>query len=93
MCCLYYIKTPHIKQINPEHTVPTLDDNGFIIRESHVINTYLIQKYSRADYLYPQDLQKRTLIDQCLYFDCGVIQPRLMAILVRSIIRFKMQKY
>ncbi|KAF2901359.1 hypothetical protein ILUMI_04817 [Ignelater luminosus] len=73
--------SPEFLKINPEHTFPTLDDNGFIIRESHVINTYLVQKYSKDDYLYPQNLQKRTLIDQCLYLDCGVIQPKMMAIL------------
>ncbi|XP_053999752.1 glutathione S-transferase D7-like [Hylaeus anthracinus] len=59
-------------KINPQHTIPTIDDDGFVLADSHAIACYLIGKYAKDDSLYPKDLQKRALIDQQLHFDCGV---------------------
>lgn len=60
-------------QLNPQHTVPVLDDNGTIIWDSHAICTYLIGKYAPDDSLYPKDLVQRAHVDQCLHFDSGVL--------------------
>lgn len=68
--------------MNPQHTVPTLDDDGFYIWDSHAISAYLIGKYAKDDSLYPKDLQKRAVIDQRLHFDSGILFPRLGAIVV-----------
>lgn len=59
--------------MNPQHTVPTLDDNGRIIWDSHAISTYLIEKYAKDDSLYPKDLYVRARINQRLHFDTGVL--------------------
>lgn len=59
--------------MNPQHTVPVLDDNGAIIWDSHAICTYLISRYAPDDSLYPKDLVKRAHIDQRLHFDSGVL--------------------
>ncbi|KAF5270025.1 hypothetical protein FQR65_LT05824 [Abscondita terminalis] len=67
-------------KINPLHLVPTLDDNGLIICDSHVINAYLVQKYGKDDALYPKDLNKRVLVDQKLAFDLGTLFPTLRKI-------------
>lgn len=75
-------KTPEYLEKNPQHTVPTLDDNGNIICDSHAIVTYLIGKYGKDDSLYPKDLYKRALVDQRLHFDSGVLFVRLRAIVV-----------
>ncbi|KAL1502341.1 hypothetical protein ABEB36_007495 [Hypothenemus hampei] len=64
--------TPDFLKINPQHTVPTLDDNGTIIIDSHAIITYLVSKYGKDDSLYPTDIVKRALIDARLHFDSGV---------------------
>lgn len=66
-------------KINPQHTVPTLDDNGQIIWDSHVICTYLVTKYGKDDALYPKDPYQRAVVDQRLHFESGMIFPRFIA--------------
>lgn len=62
-------------QMNPQHTVPTLDDDGYILWDSHAINAYLVEKYGKDDSFYPKDLKKRGIVDQRLHFDTGVLFP------------------
>lgn len=72
--------TSDFMQINPLHTVPTIQDGDFAIWDSHTINAYLVDKYSKDDTLYPKDLKKRAVVNQRLFFDCGVLFPRFGAI-------------
>ncbi|KAL1502343.1 hypothetical protein ABEB36_007497 [Hypothenemus hampei] len=71
-------------KVNPTHTVPTLDDNGFIVWDSHAIIQYLADKYSKDDHFYPINLEKRTLVNQMLFFDTSIIFPSL-ALAVRPV--------
>lgn len=43
--------------------VPVIDDDGFILRESHTIVRYLATKHGRSD-LYPTELKARALAEQ-----------------------------
>lgn len=63
--------------MNPQHTIPTLDDDGAIIYDSHAICSYLVEKYAKDDKLYPKDLVKRADVDARLHLDSGHLFARL----------------
>lgn len=63
-------------QLNPEHSIPVLvvkDSDGlnedFVIWDGHAICTFLVEKYSADDKLYPKDVQLRAKCIQRLFFD------------------------
>lgn len=74
---------PEFLKINPTHTLPTLDDNGFILWDSHAINTYLLTKYAGNNHeLYPNDVVERAKIDQFLHFDGSTLFPRFGGLVI-----------
>lgn len=73
--------------MNPQHTVPTLNDNGKLLWDSHAISIYLIEKYGNSDDhpLYPKDLYIRARINQRLHFESGVLFPSLQSVVLSSL--------
>lgn len=71
--------------MNPQHTIPLLDDDGYFLADSHAINAYLVGKYGKDDSLYPKDLKKRGKVDERLHFDNGTLLNRLGLCLVRDL--------
>lgn len=67
---------PEYLKMNPQHNIPTIDDNGFYLNESRAICAYLVNAYGKDDTLYPKDAKVRALVDQRLYFDMGVFYHR-----------------
>ncbi|XP_035774394.1 glutathione S-transferase 1 isoform X2 [Anopheles albimanus] len=67
---------PEFLKLNPQHTIPTLVDNGFPMWESRAIQIYLVEKYGKDDKLYPKDPQKRAVVNQRLFFDMGTLYQR-----------------
>lgn len=59
-------RTKEFQEINPACQVPTIDDDGFILHESHAILRYLAATRNAADHWYPRDPKKRALIDSVL---------------------------
>jgi glutathione S-transferase len=51
-------KTPEYLKMNPTGLVPTIDDDGFVLWESHSIVRYLAAKHG-AGKLWPTDLRRR----------------------------------
>lgn len=74
-------KTEAYLKMNPAHTIPVIDDNGFTLSESRAIMMYLVQKYGKDDKLYPKDLAKRALVDSRMYFDASMFFPSTLAYL------------
>ncbi|KAH8401188.1 hypothetical protein KR009_003559 [Drosophila setifemur] len=66
-------------KLNPQHTIPVLDDNGTVVSDSHIICSYLADKYGSGakESLYPKDPAQRRLVDARLYYDCGHLFPRI----------------
>src|ERR687898_3309911 len=46
-------RTPEFRALNPNGSVPVIDDDGFVLSESMAINLYLAKKYESP--LYPSD--------------------------------------
>ncbi|KFB39337.1 glutathione s-transferase E4 [Anopheles sinensis] len=65
------------RKLNPQHTIPLIDDNGTIVYDSHAIIVYLVTKYAKDDSLYPADPATRAKVNSALHFDSGVLFARL----------------
>ncbi len=52
------VNTPEYRRMNPTGLVPTIDDDGYTLWESHTIVRYLCAKHS-AGTLWPTDLRTR----------------------------------
>ncbi|MBO1114270.1 glutathione S-transferase family protein [Bordetella petrii] len=61
-------------RINPNGKVPLLDDDGFLLWESHAIMQYLADKRG-AEALYPQDIQLRADINRWLFWSAYHFTP------------------
>lgn len=59
-------RQPAFAAVNPLKKVPTIDDSGFTLQESHAILRYLTCTRPCADHWYPQDCQRRARVDAVL---------------------------
>jgi glutathione S-transferase len=57
------VDTPDYRKLNPNGRVPTIEDDGFVLWESHAISRYLAAKHSSGK-LWPGDPRVRALADQ-----------------------------
>ena len=52
------VKTPDYIRLNPNSTVPVIEDDGFVLWESNTIVRYLFAKHAEGHF-YPTDLRER----------------------------------
>uniref|UniRef100_A0A0A9WQ04 Glutathione S-transferase 1, isoform C n=1 Tax=Lygus hesperus TaxID=30085 RepID=A0A0A9WQ04_LYGHE len=71
---------PEYLKINPQHTVPAMDDNGFTIGESRAILAYLAEMTPIGKLIYPRCPWKRAKINEMLYFDVGRLYPHFQGV-------------
>ncbi|KRT82965.1 Glutathione S-transferase, partial [Oryctes borbonicus] len=64
---------PEFLKLNPQHTLPTLEDGKVVLINSHAINMYLVDKYGQDHTLYPKDVTTRALVNHRLFLDEGTI--------------------
>lgn len=57
------VNTPEYRELNPNGLVPTIEDDGFVLWESHSIVRYLAAKHG-AGTLWPTDLKQRADADR-----------------------------
>jgi glutathione S-transferase len=57
------VNTPEYRKMNPNGLVPTMDEDGFILWESHAIVRYLADKYGKG-VLRPMELETRSIANQ-----------------------------
>uniref|UniRef100_A0A182S5D9 glutathione transferase n=1 Tax=Anopheles funestus TaxID=62324 RepID=A0A182S5D9_ANOFN len=65
------------KKLNPVQTIPTLDDNGFLLWDSHAIMIYLVRRYGAGSNLYTDDYEQQARINAALFFDSSILFARL----------------
>lgn len=76
-------KTEEYAKLNPLQTVPTVDDDGFIMSESRAIIAYLADAKNPGGTLYPSDPQARFIIDHRLFYDATTFSQRLVDAIVK----------
>jgi glutathione S-transferase len=57
------VNTPEYRRLNPNGLVPTLEEDGFVLWESHAIVRYLAAKYGKG-VLWPVDERTRAIANQ-----------------------------
>lgn len=68
--------------INPQHCVPTIDDNGFILWESRAILSYLME--TRSPHLVPTSPKEKAILNQRLHFELGGLTSKFSSVFVRQ---------
>lgn len=65
---------------NPEHAAPTLIDherNNFTLWEPRAIASYLVETRRNGHSFFPNDIMRRAIINQRLYFDANTLTSRM----------------
>ena len=66
------VNTPEFRKLNPNGKVPAIEDDGFVLWESHAIVRYLAAKHG-AGTLWPDDLRVRADADRWMDWASGTL--------------------
>jgi glutathione S-transferase len=70
------VNTPQYRGLNPNGLVPTIDDDGFVLWESHAIVRYLAAKQAPGS-LWPEDLRIRAEADRWMDWQHTTFWPAI----------------
>jgi glutathione S-transferase len=70
------VNTPQYRSLNPNGLVPTIDDDGFVLWESHAIVRYLAARHA-AGSLWPEDLRIRAEADRWMDWNHTTFWPAI----------------
>ncbi|XP_066151338.1 glutathione S-transferase 1-like isoform X1 [Euwallacea fornicatus] len=73
-------------KINPDYTIPTLQDGDFLSWDTHAILGYLVEKYGQDDILYPKDPESKHQVDQKLFFESDTLSPRVDGVIQEIVV-------
>eukprot|EP00096_Caligus_rogercresseyi_P006163 TRINITY_DN22422_c0_g1_i1.p1 TRINITY_DN22422_c0_g1~~TRINITY_DN22422_c0_g1_i1.p1 ORF type:complete len:232 (-),score=47.75 TRINITY_DN22422_c0_g1_i1:56-685(-) len=69
---------PEFLALNPQHNIPVLKHDDFVMNESRAIATYLALEFDKSKKLYPTACNKaQARVSQRMYFDTGVFYKAL----------------
>lgn len=71
---------PEFLKINPQHCVPTIDDNGFYLWESRAIQSYLLE--AKAPELLLTSPKEKAILNQRLQFELGGLTNKFVELIV-----------
>ena len=71
-------KTPEYLKMNPTGLVPTIDDDGFVLWESHSIVRYLAAKHATSVALWPAELERRADVDRWMEWQSTGFTPAML---------------
>ena len=70
------VDTPAYRAMNPNGTIPTIDDDGFVLWESNTISRYLAQAYA-PQALFGDDIKTLGLASQWMDWTNTQLEPAL----------------
>jgi glutathione S-transferase len=68
------VDTPEYRKLNPNGRVPTIEDGGYVLWESHAICRYLAMQYG-GEAIYPRDPKARASVDRWMDWLLAVLVP------------------
>jgi glutathione S-transferase len=80
------LDTPEFAKLNPNRLVPVIEDDGFVLWESHAIMRYLAAEYGMGT-LAPADRKQRALANQWMEWANSTIYPDVILTCFLGLIR------
>lgn len=75
----------YIRQLNPQHSVPTLVHDELLLTDSHVILIHLVEQFAtETGRLWPKDYAARMKVLNRLFFECAFLFRRDSDLMVLS---------